>query len=50
MPAGLDAVRATVTDFVAAGASKFVLVPVVEPDDWPAHLGAVAAATADLAY
>ena len=48
VPAGLDAVRAAVGRFVEAGASKFVLVPVVEPDDWAAHLGAVAAATHDL--
>jgi probable F420-dependent oxidoreductase len=48
VPAGLDAVRVAISEFVGAGASKFVLVPVVEPDDWPSHLDAVAAATTDL--
>jgi probable F420-dependent oxidoreductase len=48
VPAGLDAVRAAIAEFVAVGASKFVLVPVVEPDDWRAHLEAVAEATRDL--
>jgi probable F420-dependent oxidoreductase len=48
IPAGLDAVRASILGFVEAGASKFVLVPVVEPDDWESHLRAVADATGDL--
>ena len=49
VPAGLDAVRSAIEGFVAAGASKFVLVPVVEPEDWPGHLADVARATLDLA-
>lgn len=48
VPAGLLALRATVERFVAVGVSKFVLVPVVEPEDWTAHLGDVAEATLDL--
>jgi len=43
VPAGIDAVPAILEGFVAAGASKFVLVPVVEPASWPDHLAALAA-------
>jgi len=43
VPAGLDAVGAMISEFVDAGASKFVLVPVVEPEGWEAHLADVAA-------
>ncbi len=48
VPAGLEAVVAFIGDFVAAGASKFVLVPVVEPEGWDAHLAEVAAAVRPL--
>ena len=48
VPAGLDALRATIEKFTAAGTSKFVLVPVAEPDDWPSHLAEVGKATLDL--
>ena len=48
VPAGLDAARALVEAFVAAGASKFVLVPVVEPEGWDTHLAEVAAAVRPL--
>jgi probable F420-dependent oxidoreductase len=48
IPAGLPALRATVERFIAVGVSKFVLVPVVEPEDWSDHLAAVADATLDL--
>jgi probable F420-dependent oxidoreductase len=48
VPAGLDALRKAVEAYVAVGFSKFVLVPVVEPDDWPAHLATVADATLEL--
>jgi probable F420-dependent oxidoreductase len=48
VPAGLEAIVAFIGDFVAAGASKFVLVPVVEPDGWDAHLAEVAAAVRPL--
>ncbi|MBA2281987.1 MAG: LLM class flavin-dependent oxidoreductase [Acidimicrobiia bacterium] len=46
--AGLDAVVATIGRFVAAGASKFVLVPVIEPESWSEHLTEVAAAVRPL--
>jgi hypothetical protein len=46
--AGLPALRSAVEAFIAVGVSKFVLVPVVEPEDWAGHLGDVAAATLDL--
>lgn len=42
VPAGIDAVAPLLERFVAAGASKFVLVPVVEPADWAAHLSTLA--------
>jgi probable F420-dependent oxidoreductase len=48
VPAGLEAVVSFIGDFVAAGASKFVLVPVVEPEGWDAHLAEVAAAVRPL--
>jgi alkanesulfonate monooxygenase SsuD/methylene tetrahydromethanopterin reductase-like flavin-dependent oxidoreductase (luciferase family) len=48
IPAGLPALRATVERFTAVGVSKFVLVPVVEPEDWTEHLADVAGATLDL--
>jgi probable F420-dependent oxidoreductase len=48
IPAGLPALRAGVERFIAVGVSKFVLVPVVEPEDWNDHLAAVADATLDL--
>ena len=43
VPAGIDAVPAALERFVAVGASKFVLVPVVEPASWSDHLVALAA-------
>jgi len=48
VPAGLPALRSAVEAFVATGVSKFVLVPVLEPEDWDHHLAGVAAATLDL--
>jgi len=48
IPAGLPALRSAVERFIAVGVSKFVLVPVVEPEDWTDHLAAVADATLDL--
>ena len=45
IPAGLLALRTTVERFIAVGVSKFVLVPVVEPEDWDDHLAAVADTT-----
>jgi probable F420-dependent oxidoreductase len=43
VPAGIEAIPALLRRFVAAGASKFVLVPVVEPPSWPEHLTSLAA-------
>jgi probable F420-dependent oxidoreductase len=48
IPAGLPALRTAVERFIGVGVSKFVLVPVVEPEDWTDHLAAVADATLDL--
>ncbi|MGH9138980.1 MAG: LLM class flavin-dependent oxidoreductase [Acidimicrobiales bacterium] len=48
VPAGLDALRECIGRFVEAGASKFVVVPVVEPEGWTAHLTDVADALLDL--
>jgi probable F420-dependent oxidoreductase len=48
VPAGLDAVREMIGAYVAVGASKFVLVPVVEPEGWDSHLTEVAAAVRPL--
>jgi probable F420-dependent oxidoreductase len=45
VPQGWDAVLATIDRFVAVGTSKFVVLPVVEPDGadaWVAHLGEAA--------
>lgn len=39
---GLDDLAGRIPKFVEAGASKFVVVPVTEPDDWEAHLEQVA--------
>lgn len=44
VPEGLDAVRATIESMVEVGASKFVVLPLVEPEDWTAELERVAAA------
>lgn len=38
----LEALPAHLQRFVDVGASKFVVVPLAEPDDWRAHLDAVA--------
>jgi probable F420-dependent oxidoreductase len=48
IPIGLDALRARLVELIAAGASKFVVVPLAEPADWPAELGAVMDALGDL--
>jgi probable F420-dependent oxidoreductase len=39
---GIDGLRARLEGFLAAGASKFVIVPLAEPDDWDAALAQVA--------
>ena len=48
VPAGLDAVRDAIGAYVDVGTSKFVLVPVVEPESWDAHLAEVATAVRPL--
>jgi probable F420-dependent oxidoreductase len=42
VPDGIDGVRRQVERFIAVGASKFVVVPLVDPDDWDAELHALA--------
>jgi probable F420-dependent oxidoreductase len=39
---GLDGLQTMIGDHIAVGASKFVVIPLVEPDDWDGHLGEVA--------
>ena len=39
--AGIDGLRDRLEGFLAAGASKFVIVPLSEPDDWDAELSLV---------
>lgn len=40
--AGIDGLQARLEEFVAVGASKFVIVPLAEPDDWDAELATMA--------
>jgi hypothetical protein len=35
-------------EHIAVGASKFVVIPIAEPDDWDAHLAEVADAVLPL--
>jgi probable F420-dependent oxidoreductase len=42
VPDGIDGVRRQVERFIAVGASKFVVVPLVDPDDWESELDALA--------
>jgi probable F420-dependent oxidoreductase len=44
VPAGIEPLRRHVERFVAAGASKFVVVPVEDPPDWDAELAELAGA------
>lgn len=48
VPTGFDALRAHLEAFIAVEVSKFVLVPIGEPADWPAHLATAADAVLDL--
>ncbi len=43
MPSGIAGLRRQVERFVAVGASKFVVVPLGEPEDWDAELAELAA-------
>jgi probable F420-dependent oxidoreductase len=45
---GHERLRRLIEEFIAAGASKFVLFPAVEPPDWEAELESAAAATLSL--
>jgi probable F420-dependent oxidoreductase len=45
---GVDSLAGRIGAFVEVGASKFVVVPVIEPRDWEAHLHEVAAAVGPL--
>jgi probable F420-dependent oxidoreductase len=42
VPVGVDGLRRQVERFIAAGASKFVVVPAEEPSDWDSELGELA--------
>ena len=42
VPRGIDGLRRQLERFVAVGASKFVVVPLADPDDWDAELAELA--------
>ena len=48
IPIGLDALRTRLAELIAGGASKFVVVPLEEPDDWSAELQDIVDAVFDL--
>lgn len=48
IPVGLDALRGRLTELTGVGASKFVVVPLEEPDDWGKELESVRDAVGDL--
>ncbi len=39
---GLDGLRSMIEAHVSVGGSKFVVIPLTEPDGWDAHLDEVA--------
>jgi probable F420-dependent oxidoreductase len=39
---GLDGLQAMIGDHIDVGGSKFVVIPIAEPDDWESHLTEVA--------
>jgi hypothetical protein len=41
---GLDGLQTMIAEHIEVGGSKFVVIPIVEPDDWDAHLTEVAEA------
>lgn len=43
VPSGMDAIAAKIRQFIDVGASKFVLIPTAEPEDWTLELEAIAA-------
>lgn len=42
LPVGAAAVRARLTEYIGAGASKFILIPADRPADWPRELSELA--------
>ncbi len=44
VPEGIDGLKVAIEQMVEAGASKFVVLPLVEPADWTAELESLAAA------
>lgn len=48
IPRGMDELAATLESMIEVGASKFVVLPLVEPGDWTAELEAVADAVFSL--
>lgn len=48
IPRGFDGLTRTLEEMLDAGASKFVLLPLAEPDDWDDELGALAEAVLPL--
>ena len=42
VPQGIDRLRRQLERFIAVGASKFVVVPLADPDDWDAELSELA--------
>ena len=48
VPVGLDALADTIRGFTEVGASKFVVMPLAEPDDWASELAALAEAVLPL--
>lgn len=48
VPVGLGALRRRLEEMIAVGASKFVVVPVVDPVDWASELQALHDAVGDL--
>jgi hypothetical protein len=48
IPTGLDGLADRIRAFVEVGASKFVVLPVVEPDEWRPALDELASAVLPL--
>ena len=48
IPVGLDALRVRLEEFLAVGASKFVVTPLDQVDDVTAHLEVLGSALLDL--
>ncbi len=42
IPSGHAGLKARLEEMIEVGASKFVVLPIVEPDDWEAELDALA--------